>query len=65
MVALEFIRSYLDEFLCITKANLKVNLEKLQMVLTRLQNVDLQVNIHKSSFSAIEMEYLEVYPHVR
>jgi hypothetical protein len=36
MVALEFIRAYLDELICITKANLKVNLEKLQMVLTRL-----------------------------
>ena len=35
MTALEFIRAYLDDLLCITKASLQDHLGKLRMVLTR------------------------------
>ena len=58
MVALEFVRAYLDDLLCITKASLEDHLDKLRMVLTRLWDAGLRVNVRKSSFCAIEMEYL-------
>ena len=58
MVALEFVRAYLDDLLCITNASLEDHLDKLRMVLTRLQGAGLQVNTCKLSFFAIEMEYL-------
>ncbi len=58
MVALEFVRTYLDDLLCITKASLDDHLKHLRLVLTRLQEVGLQVNAPKSNFCAIEMEYL-------
>ena len=58
MVALEFVRAYLDDLICITKASLEDHLDKLRMVLTRLQDVGLRVNVGKSSFCAIETEYL-------
>ncbi len=59
MAALEFVRAYLDDLLCITKASLEDHLDKLRMVLTRLWDTGLQVNVSKSSFWDIEMEYLE------
>eukprot|EP00804_Cyclotella_cryptica_P008621 CCRYP_007582-RA/>CCRYP_007582-RA protein AED:0.30 eAED:0.30 QI:88/-1/0/1/-1/0/1/0/133 len=50
--------AYLDDLLCITKANLEDHLDKLKMVLTRLREAGLQINAQKSSFCAIETEYL-------
>ena len=44
MVTLEFVRTYLDDVLFITKGSLKAHLEKLKMVLIRLQNAGLKVN---------------------
>ena len=58
MVALEFIRTYLDDLLCITKASLDDHLDQLRLVLTRLQEVGLKVNAPKSKFCAEETEYL-------
>ena len=58
MVALEFVRAYLDDLLFITKADLEDHLDKLKMVLTRLRKVGLRVNAQKSAFCAIETEYL-------
>ena len=58
MVALEFVRAYLDDLLCITKANLEDHLDKLKMVLTRLREAGLRINARKSYFCAIETEYL-------
>ncbi len=58
MVALEFVRTYLDHLLCITKANLEDHLDKLKMVLTRLREVGLQINTRKLFFCTIETEYL-------
>ena len=58
MVALEFVRAYLDDLLCITKANLEDHLDKLKMVLTRLREASLQINARKSSFCTFETEYL-------
>ncbi len=58
MVALEFVRTYLDDLLCITKASLDDHLDHLRLVLTRLQEVGLKVNAPKSKFCAEETEYL-------
>ena len=44
MVALEFVRAYLDDLLCITKTNLKDHHDKLKMVLTRLRKAGLRIN---------------------
>ena len=58
MVAIEFVRAYIDDFLCITKASLEDHLDKLKMVLTRLRDAGLCINTRKSFFCTIEMEYL-------
>ena len=58
MVALEFIRTYLDDLLCITKASLDDHLDHLRLVLTRLREAGLKVNAPKSKFCAEEAEYL-------
>ena len=58
MVALEFVRTYLDDLLCITKASLDDHLNHLRLVLTRLREVGLKVNAPKSKFCAEETEYL-------
>ena len=58
MVALEFIRTYLDDLLCITKASLDDHLDHLRLVLTRLQEVGLKVNAPKLKLCAEETEYL-------
>ena len=58
MVALEFVRAYLDDLLVITRASLEDHLEKLRTVLTRLRDAGLKVNADKSKFCAHETEYL-------
>ena len=58
MVALEFVRTYLDDLLCITKASLDKHLDHLRLVLTRLREVGLKVNAPKSKFCAEDTEYL-------
>jgi hypothetical protein len=58
MATLEFVRTYLDDLLIITKGSLEDHLEKLSMVLTRLQDAGLKINADKSKFCALETEYL-------
>ena len=58
MVALEYVRTYLDDLLCITRASLDDHLQKLRQVLTRLREAGLKVNARKSKFCATETEYL-------
>ena len=47
MVALEFVRTYLDDLLCITKASLDDHLDHLRLVLTRLREAGLKINAPK------------------
>ncbi len=54
MATLEFIRTYLDDLLCITKGILEDHLNKLRQVLTRLQDAGLKVNADKSKFCAFD-----------
>ncbi len=58
MATLEFVRTYLDDLLIITKGSLEDHLEKLSMVLTRLQDAGLKINANKSNLCTLEKEYL-------
>eukprot|EP00804_Cyclotella_cryptica_P011519 CCRYP_019883-RA/>CCRYP_019883-RA protein AED:0.08 eAED:0.25 QI:0/-1/0/1/-1/1/1/0/404 len=58
MATLEFVRTYLDDLLCISKGNLEDHLNKLRRVFIRLRDAGLTVNARKSSFCAMETEYL-------
>jgi hypothetical protein len=58
MATLEFVRTYLDDLLCITKRRLKGHMTKLKEVFNKVQEAGLKVNADKSKFCAIETEYL-------
>ncbi len=58
MESLEFVRAYLDDLLCISKLSLEDHLEKLEEVLRQLCNAGLKINAAKSTFCALEIEYL-------
>ncbi len=58
MATLEFVGTYLEDLLIITKGSLEDHLEKLSMVLTRLQDAGLKINADKSNFCTLETEYL-------
>jgi hypothetical protein len=58
METLEYVRAYLDDLLCISKLSLEDHLEKLKEVLRRLHDAGLKVNAAKSTFCALEIEYL-------
>ncbi len=58
MATLEFIQTYLGDVLIITKGSLEDHLEKLSMVLTRLQDAGLKMNADKSNFCTLDTEYL-------
>ncbi len=58
MVALELIKTYLDDLYCLTKASLDNHLDHLQQVCTRLQEVGFKNQCLKSKFCAEETEYL-------
>jgi hypothetical protein len=56
--SLEYVRTYLDDLLCISKLSLEDHLEKLEEVLRQLCDAELKVNAAKSTFCALEIEYL-------
>jgi hypothetical protein len=58
MESLEYVRVYLDNLLCISKLSLEDHLEKLEEVLRQLYDAGLKVNAAKSTFCALEIEYL-------
>ncbi len=58
MESLEFVRAYLDDLLCISKLSFEDHLEKLEVVLGQLCGAGLKVNAAKSTFCALEIEYL-------
>eukprot|EP00804_Cyclotella_cryptica_P010275 CCRYP_016742-RA/>CCRYP_016742-RA protein AED:0.41 eAED:0.48 QI:0/0/0/1/0/0/2/0/371 len=58
MATLEFVRTFFDDLLCISKGSLKDHLNKLRQVFIRLQDTGLAVNARKSSFCAGETKYL-------
>jgi Reverse transcriptase (RNA-dependent DNA polymerase) len=58
MEGLDFIRTYIDDLLVITKESFDDHLEKLDLVLQQLENARLKVNGNKSFFARTELEYL-------
>ena len=58
MTDLEFVRTYIDDLLCLTKGTFEDHLEKLERVLIRVQRAGLKVNAKKSFFAKAELEYL-------
>ena len=58
MDQLEYVRTYLDDLLVLTKGSYSDHLDKLQVVLKRLLRAGLRVNVEKSSFAKSEIEYL-------
>ena len=47
MATLEFVRTYLDDLLCITKDDLEDHLAQLKLVLQWLQDANLKINACK------------------
>jgi hypothetical protein len=58
MESLEYVRAYLNDLLCISKLSLEDHLEKLEEILRRLCDAGLKVDAEKSTFCALEIEYL-------
>ena len=58
MQGLEFIRTYIDDLLCITASTFDDHLTKLDKVLKRTQSAGLKNKPKKSFFAQPELEYL-------
>jgi hypothetical protein len=58
MESLVYVRAYFDDLLCISKLSLEDHLEKLEEVLAWLCNAGIKANAAKSTFCALEIEYL-------
>jgi hypothetical protein len=61
MKDLEYVQAYLDNLLCISRSSLEDHLEKHKEVLRHLRDAGLKVNTEKSTFCALEIEYLGTY----
>ena len=57
-MVLEYVKTYLDDLLVISKDTFLDHLKKLRPVLIKLQEAGLKVNAAKSKFCALETEYL-------
>ena len=55
---LEFIRSYIDDLLIITKGDCSYHLNKLDQVLQNMKQNGIKCNTEKSLFGQTQMEYL-------
>ena len=58
MEGLDFVRTYIDDLLCLTKGTFEDHLEKLERVFARLSRAGLRVNAKKSFFARPELECL-------
>jgi len=58
MDGLAFVRTCIDDLLCLTKGTFSDHLEKLELVLKRLQKAGLKVNVTKSFFARSQLEHL-------
>jgi len=55
---MEFARAYIDDLLVVSSSTFEDHLDKLEQVLSRLQQAGLKVNASKSFFGREELEYL-------
>jgi hypothetical protein len=58
MEDLEYVQTYLDDLLCISRSSLEDHLKKLEEVFRHLLDAGLQVNVEKLTFCTLEIEYL-------
>ena len=58
MYGQEFVRTYLDDLLCLTVNTFEEHINKLRLVLQRISDAGLKINATKSTFCATEIEYL-------
>jgi hypothetical protein len=58
MEDLEFVRTYLDDILCLTKGSFEDHLDKLSMVFHKLRQAGLKVNAKKCAWAQDSFEYL-------
>jgi len=58
MDGLAFVRTCIDDLLCLTKGSFTDHLEKIEKVLQRLQKAGLKVNVAKSFFARSQLECL-------
>ena len=58
MQDLEYVRAYINDLLVITNGSLDDHLDKLSVVLDKLWDAGLKVNVKKSFFAKEELEYL-------
>ena len=58
MQDLDFVRTYIDDLLVLTKGSYEDHLEKLECILICLQQAGLKVNAKKSFFARSKLEYL-------
>jgi hypothetical protein len=58
MTSLEYVQTYINDFLIITRGVLDDHLSKMYTVLTRLHDAGLKVDVAKSLFFTHEIEYL-------
>jgi hypothetical protein len=58
MESLEYVQTYLNDLLCISRSSLEDHLKKLAVVIRCLRNAGLRLNADKSTFCALEIEHL-------
>jgi hypothetical protein len=58
MQDLDYVRVYIDDILVITNESFEDHLDKLRVVLEKLQHAGLRVNIKESFFAKEELEYI-------
>ena len=58
MAGLDFVRTYIDDLLCITTDTYEDHLERLIVVFERIKKAGLKVNANKSFFAKGELKYL-------
>jgi len=58
MSGLEFVRTYIDDVLVLTKSSFQDHLEKLRQVLIKLRDAGIKANAPKCKFCATEVKYL-------
>jgi len=58
MDGLAFVRTYIDDLLCLTKGTFSDHLKKVELVLQRQQKAGLKVIVTKSFFARSQLEYL-------
>jgi RNase H-like domain found in reverse transcriptase/Reverse transcriptase (RNA-dependent DNA polymerase)/Integrase zinc binding domain/Retroviral aspartyl protease len=58
MADLEYVRAYIDDLLILTRGSFLDHLQKLHIVLSRLEKAGLKINAKKSFFAQDQLEYL-------